>query len=50
MSDALVVDAGETAEAGHEVALDMLKDPKTRPHGITVLQRHGRRGRLSGSP
>jgi len=34
MSDAMVVDAGESAESGHDAALEMLKDPDKRPTAL----------------
>lgn len=34
LSTAVMVDAGETAAAGYEAALDMLRDPKTRPTAL----------------
>jgi DNA-binding LacI/PurR family transcriptional regulator len=34
VSDALIVDAGETAAAGYQVALEVLKDPEARPTAL----------------
>ncbi len=34
LSNAVMVDAGETAAAGYEAALDMLRDPESRPTAL----------------
>jgi len=34
MSEAAIVDAGETAAAGYRAALDMLRDPRQRPTAL----------------
>lgn len=37
MSNAIILDAGETAAAGYKAALEMLRDPRTRPTAVVCF-------------